>query len=164
MPFHLNQVNIAGTMTRDAEVSYTPKGTAVANLSLAINRVWTNDAGEKMEETTFIEVQAWGRTAEIIGEHTGKGHTIMIEGRLKMDTWEDKETGKKRQKIYVVCERFHFVSKPRSESEGGESQERGQGRQSGGYQKRSAPPAAKRPAPPRDPDLDAPADDDDVPF
>jgi single-strand DNA-binding protein len=170
MPFHLNQVNIAGTMTRDAEINYTPKGTAVANLSLAINRVWKDEGGTKHEETTFVEVAAFGRTAEIIGEYTAKGHTIFIQGRLKLDQWDDKQTGKKRSKLSVVCEKFSFVSSPKNEEGGDDAYEEPppvkQPASYGTGHQKAAPPSQrsyKQSPKPIDPDLDA-ADGDDIPF
>lgn len=158
MPLSLNQCTLAGTMTRDAEVSYTPKGTAVAKFALAINRIWKDDDGAKHEEVAFVDFEAWGRTAEIIEEFTGKGHTILIEGRLKQDTWDDKTTGAKRSKLKVVVEKFHFVSKPKGEDE---QEERPR------QQRPAQKPPARSPAPPQrkpiDPDLDAP-EEDDIPF
>lgn len=133
--FHFNEVRLSGTLTRDPEVKHTPKGTAVAQVGLAINRVWKNDAGEKIEETTFIDCEAWGRTAEVIGEYTKKGHTIFIEGRLKLDQFTTKE-GEKRSKLKVVVERMHFVSKPKDD---------------GARESKAAPQATRAP---RDPDLD----------
>lgn len=162
MPLNFNVAHIGGTLTRSPEVKYTPKGTAVCEISLAVNHVYKTGDGEKREEVMFLDCEAWGRTAEVIGEYCDKGHTIMVEGRLKQDHWEDKQTGQKRSKIKLNIEKFHFVSKPHNGEED-ESQERQQKRPSGGgYQKR--PPAQQRQPPPRDPDLDAPADDDDVPF
>lgn len=156
MPFHLNKVMLSGTMTKEAEIKYTPSGTAIANVSLAINRVYFKGEGnnkEKVEETTYVEVEAWGRTAEIFQEHTGKGHTVYIEGRLKLDQWEDKETQKKRSKLRIVCEEFKFVSSPRSESGGGHE-----------YEEKKPPSRPQQKAkPPADPDLDTPAEDD-IPF
>jgi single-strand DNA-binding protein len=150
MSFNFNRVEIGGTLTRDPEISYTPKGTAVAAFSLAINRVWKDDQNTKHEECTFIDCEAWGKTAEILGEHTAKGHTIFIEGRLKVESWEDKETKKKRSKMKVVTEKMHFVSKPRGE---GDSQP---------ASKPPAKPQQQRPPTPHDPDLDV--SDDDIPF
>lgn len=168
---NFNKVEVAGNLTRDPEIKYTPKGTPVAGFSLAVNRYWTNDSGEKQEETTFLDFEAWGKTAEVIGEYCERGHCIFIEGRLKVDQWDDKATGQKRSKVKIVVEHMHFVSKPHGESQGrGEPQgggyrsERSQG---GGRREQSRPPArpagpppAKRP--PADPDLDAP--EDDIPF
>lgn len=106
---NLNKVMLMGNLTRDPEVKYTPKGTAVCGLSLAINRSWNDDKGNKMEEVTFVEVELWGRTAEVAGEYLRKGRPVFVEGRLKLDTWEDKETGKQRSKIKVVGEHIEFI-------------------------------------------------------
>lgn len=166
MPLSLNNVTLAGTLTRDPEVSYTPKGTAVANFSLAINRVWKDDSDQKHEEVAFIDCEAWGRTAEVIEEFTGKGHTILIEGRLKQDTWDDKTTGQKRSKLKVVVEKFHFVSKPKSEQDD-EPREPRQPPRKSDQRPPARPPQRQAPPPPRrppvDPDLDAP-EEDDIPF
>src|SRR6202030_404574 len=94
-----NKVILMGNLTRDPEVRYTPKGTAVAKIGLAVNHRWTNEAGEKKEEVTFVDVEAWGRQAETIGQYMTKGKPILIEGRLKLDSWDDKESGQKRSKM-----------------------------------------------------------------
>jgi single-strand DNA-binding protein len=157
---NLNKVMLIGNLTRDPEIKYTPKGTAVAQLGLAINRFWSNDAGEKQEETTFVDVELWGRQAEVAGEYLKKGRPVFIEGRLKLDTWEDKTSGQKRSKMKVVGEQLQLLGSRDGGGGGGGggggevSEERGP-RSAG----RPAPPP-KRPAP--DPDLDTP--EDDVPF
>src|SRR5215217_7238771 len=97
----LNKVMLIGNLTRDPEIKYTPKGTAVAEVGLAVNRVWSTEQGEKREETTFVDVELWGRTAELAGEYLKKGSPVFIEGRLKLDTWEDKQSGQKRSKMRV---------------------------------------------------------------
>lgn len=104
-----NKVILIGNLTRDPELRYTPKGTAIAKISLAINRVWTNDAGEKKEDVTFVECDAFGRTAENIGQYMRKGSPLMVEGRLKLDQWDDKTTGQKRQRLGVVIETCQFL-------------------------------------------------------
>ena len=106
---NLNKVMLIGNLTRDPELRYTPKGTAVADISLAINRVWNNDQGQKQEETTFVDVTLWGRQAELAQQYLTKGRGAYIEGRLQMDTWDDKETGKKRSKLKVVGETLQFL-------------------------------------------------------
>ncbi len=113
-----NKVILMGNLTRDPEVKYTSSGTAIANLSMAINRNWTNKDGQKQEDTTFIEVEAWDRQAEVIGQYLKKGRPLMVEGRLKYDQWDDKETGQKRSKLRVRLESFQFVD---SRGEGGGS-------------------------------------------
>ena len=97
-----------GNLTRDPELRYTPKGTAVAGFAIAINRVWTNEAGEKKEEVDFIDCTAWGRTAEVIGQYFRKGRPILVQGRLQLEQWDDKQSGQKRSRIKVVLSGFEF--------------------------------------------------------
>ena len=106
---NLNKVMLMGNLTRDPELRYTPKGTAVADIGMAINRVWTNDQGERQEETTFVDVTLWGRQAELAQQYLSKGRPVYIEGRLQMDTWEDKNSGQKRSKLKVVGENMQFI-------------------------------------------------------
>lgn len=152
---NLNKVMLMGNLTRDPEIKYTPKGTAIANFGLAVNRNYTTESGEKREEVTFIDLEAFGRTAEVIGEYLKKGRPIFIEGRLKLDQWDDKQTGKKMSKLRVVVDSFEFLSS----REGGGPPAEGQGAPSAPAQRRapSAPPK-----PPADPDLDAQPDE--IPF
>lgn len=112
-----NKVLLMGNLTRDPEVRYTPKGTALANLGLAVNRVWTTEAGEQKEEVTFIDIEVWGRQAETAGQYLAKGRPVFVEGRLKLDSWEDKESGQKRNKLKVVAERVQFLGAPRGGAE-----------------------------------------------
>ena len=105
-----NKVILVGNLTRDPEVRYTTGGTAVTEVSLAVNRQWTDrSTNERKEETTFVEVTLWGRTAEIAGEYLSKGRPCLIEGRLQLDQWEDKETGKKRSKLKVVGDTLQLL-------------------------------------------------------
>jgi len=135
---------------------YTPKGTAIAKVGLAVNRVWTNEAGEKKEEVTFVDVDIFGRTAENVGQYMRKGRPILIEGRLRLDQWDDKQTGQKKSKLGVVAETVQFLG---SGTGGGES---GGG---GGSPARPSRPAAPAPAaPPAEPTDDVPPESDDVPF
>lgn len=106
---NLNKVLIIGNLTRDPEIRQTPKGTAVAEISIAINRVWKDEQGNKQEETTFVEVTLWGRTAELAQKYLTKCRPVYVEGRLQMDSWEDKKTGKKRQKMKIVGENMQFL-------------------------------------------------------
>jgi len=154
----LNKVMLIGNVTRDPEVKFTPKGSAVADLGLAINRSYTNQGGEKVEEVTFVDVELWGRLAEIAGEYAKKGRPIFIEGRLRIDSWEDKQSGQKRSRLKVVAEGLQLLG---SRQGGG-----GEGGQGG---ERPRPPAAPRscaPAPVPPPSKAPPAepDDDDIPF
>ena len=163
---NLNKVMLMGNLTRDPEIKYTPKGTAIANFGIAINRVFTPEGGEKREEVTFIDLEAWGRTAEVIGEYFKKGKPIFIEGRLKLDSWDDKTTGKKMSKLRVVVESFEFLGSREGGAGGGEGGGDSGGSSHSAPARSSAPPQRRPPAspprPPADPDLDVQADD--VPF
>lgn len=97
----INSVTILGNLTRDPETKYTPKGTALCNLSLALNESYKADTGEKRESVTYVDVELWGKTAEIAGQYLKKGSQACIQGSLKMDTWDDKATGQKRSKLKV---------------------------------------------------------------
>lgn len=150
-----NKVILAGNLTRDPELRYTPKGTAVARLTLAVNRVYTTEDGTKKEEVSFVDVDAWGRQAEVISQYMKKGRPLLVEGRLRQDTWEDKNTHQKQSKLKVVLEGFTFI-----DSKGGDT--------GGGAPARPAAPAAAAPAAPAanepEPAEPGPAEQDDVPF
>src|ERR1041385_5353025 len=115
---NFNKVILAGNLTRDPELRYTPKGTAIAKFGLAINRTWTNETGEKKEEVTFVDVDAFSRQAEVIAQYLKKGRPILVEGRLRLDTWDDKQTNQKRSRLGVVLEGFQFVDS-KGTSDGG---------------------------------------------
>lgn len=104
-----NKVILAGNLTRDPELRYTPKGMAIAKLGIAVNRTWRSETGEQKEEVTFIDVDAFGKQAETIGQYLKKGRPILIEGRLRLDQWEDKQTQQKRSRLGVVMESFQFL-------------------------------------------------------
>ncbi|HRT58776.1 MAG TPA: single-stranded DNA-binding protein [Candidatus Paceibacterota bacterium] len=104
-----NKVILVGNLTRDPELRYTPKGMAIAKLGLAVNRVWRTETGETREEVTFVDVDAFSKQAETIAQYMKKGSPILIEGRLRLDTWDDKQTGQKRSKLGVVVEGFQFL-------------------------------------------------------
>jgi single-strand DNA-binding protein len=106
---NLNRVLLIGNLTRDPDVRYTPKGTAVADLSIAINRFIKSDDGDK-EEVTFVEVTLWARLAEISGQFLKKGKPVFIEGRLHLDTWDDKQTGQKRSRLRVIGESMQLLA------------------------------------------------------
>ena len=116
-----NRVILLGNLTRDVEVRYLQSGTAVADVGLAVNDRRKGQNGEWIEETTFVDVTLWGRTAEVAGEYLSKGSPILVEGRLKYDTWE--KDGQKRSKLSVVCERMQMVG---SKGGGGGGGGRGQ--------------------------------------
>ena len=106
---NFNKVILAGNLTRDPELRYTPKGTAIAKITLAINRTWKTETGETKEEVTFVDVDAFGRQAEVIGQYMKKGRPFLVDGRLKLDQWEDKNTHQKQSKLKVVLEGFSFI-------------------------------------------------------
>lgn len=146
-----NKVILVGNLTRDPELRYTPKGTAIAKIGLAINRVWTNDAGEKKEDVTFVDVDVFGRTAENVGQYMRKGRPILIEGRLKLDQWDDKQTGQKKSRLGVVAEVVQFLGSSGAGGEGG-----------GAPAARPARPPAAPPAPGA-PSSEPPGEGGDVP-
>jgi len=116
-----NKVILVGNLTRDPQVKYTTGGTAVTEIGLAVSRQWFDkQANQKKEETTFVDVTLWGRTAEIAGEYLAKGRPVLIEGRLQLDSWDDRETGQKRSKLRVVGENMTMLGS-RGDSGGGGS-------------------------------------------
>ena len=147
-----NKVILLGNLTRDPEIRYTPKGTAVTELGMAVNRVYTAENGEKREETTFVDVTLWGRTAEIAGEYLKKGRPVFIEGRLQLDTWDDKTSGQKRSKLKVVGEGLQLIGSRPAGSAGGGGDEEGS---SAARPSKSTPPPKAAPSEP---------DDDEIPF
>ncbi len=145
-----NKVILLGNLTRDPEVRYTPKGSAVADLGIAVNRQYTLENGEKREEVTFVDVTFWGRTAEVAGEYLKKGRPIFIEGRLQLDTWDDKQSGQKRSRLKVIGEMMQMLGSRPGGAGGGD-----EGDQSRPTSKPAAPPKSTAPAEP---------DDDEIPF
>jgi single-strand DNA-binding protein len=171
---NLNKVMLIGNLTRDPEIKYTPKGQAIAELGLAINRRYTTESGEKREETTFVDVTLWGRLAEIAKEYLAKGRPVYIEGRLTLDTWDDKQTGQKRSKMRVTGDQMQLLGS-RGDGGGGGGGSFGGGGGGGSHEEYDQrPPArgagsgagggsqpARRPAPPAEP---AQEEADDIPF
>lgn len=120
---NLNKVMLIGNLTRDPEVRHTPKGSAVADLGVAVNRKVQDGNGGWKDETTFVDVTVWGNSAENAQKYLSKGRGVFIEGRLQMDTWDDKTTGQKRSKLKVVADNLQFLpdgkgGAPRSSNEG----------------------------------------------
>jgi single-strand DNA-binding protein len=149
-----NKVILAGNLTRDPELRYTPKGTAVARITLAVNRTYSSsEGGEKKEEVSFVDVDVWGRQAEVISQYMKKGRPLLVEGRLKQDTWEDKNTKQKQSKLKVVLESFSFIDSGNRGSEGGPAPARPSG-----------PSSSSSAAPAPEPSDAEPPQDDDVPF
>lgn len=157
---NLNRVFLIGNLTRDPELRVTPKGTAICQFGLAVNRSYKDDAGQTREETTFVDIEAWGRQGETISKYCTKGRPLFVEGRLRLDQWEDKTSGQKRSRMKVVLENFQFLG---GRGEGGpagsgpagaEDDEQGQS-----PERHAPPPRAARPAPAAADNLD-----EDVPF
>ena len=145
-----NKIILMGNLTRDPELRYTPKGTAVAKLGLAVNRTWKTETGETKEDVLFIDVEAFSRQAETIGQYLKKGSPILVEGRLRMDTWDDKQTNQKRTKILVTAENVRFLGSGQSREGGAPVAARAK--------QPAAPPAAAPEA------VEEPPPEDDVPF
>jgi single-strand DNA-binding protein len=112
-----NKVLLIGNLTRDPELRYTPKGTAVVDVGLAINRRYQVE-GETKEEVVFVDITFWGRQAETINQYCKKGRPLFVEGRLQLDTWDDRQSGQKKSKLRVVGENFQFLGGPRESGEG----------------------------------------------
>ena len=158
---NLNKVFLMGNLTRDVELRSTPSGQQVAKVGLAINRVWTGQDGEKREDTTFVDCEAWGKTGETMAKYLSKGRPVFIEGRLKLDQWEDKESGQKRSKMGVVVESFQFIdSRP-----GGGGGAAGAGESGAARSTSRAPtPAAAGAGAPAKPSQPEEMNPDDIPF
>lgn len=152
---NFNKVILAGNLTRDPQLNYTPSQTAVCEFGMAVNRNYTGKDGQKHEDVCFVDCQAWGKTGEIINQYTSKGKPLLVEGRLTFDSWEDK-SGQKRSRLRVTVENFQFLIDP----------DRQQAPQMG--QQQPAPPMGgpQYPEPPQQappPDDDAPRGDN-IPF
>lgn len=152
---NVNKVMLLGNVTRDPEVRYTPKGTAVTDLGLAVNRIRNNEQGERIEEVTYVDVTLWGRQAELAGQYLAKGRSVFIEGRLQLDQWEDKESGQKRSRLRVVCENMQFVGGGGTSGGGGSGDSSDQ---------RSARPASPPPAQGGAADDHFGEEEDEIPF
>ena len=149
MAGNFKKVFLMGNLTRDIELKHTPSDQSVATIGIAVNRRYTTKDGEKREDTTFVDCEAWGRTAEVMSQYLSKGSPVFIEGRLKLDQWDDRETGKKRSKLLVVIETFQFVDSKGSGGGGG-----------GGGQPAPAGAAVGQGSGPEH----APVDDAEIPF
>ena len=117
---NLNRVFLAGNLTRDPEVRYTPTGTAVTDLGLAVNDTYKTKTGETKETTTFVDIVVWGRQAETCGEYLSKGSPALIEGRLQLEQWQT-ESGEKRSRLRVHADRVQFLGRPKKSGEVGDS-------------------------------------------
>ena len=146
-----NKVILMGNLTRDVELRHTNSGTPVTEIGLAVNEKRKDANGQLVEETTFVDITLWGRTAEICNEYLGKGSGVLIEGRLKLDQWDDKQTGQKRSKLGVVLDRFEFIDS------------RGEGGGGGDFPSETSSPSGGGAAPAQGGGGGF-AEDDDVPF
>jgi len=143
-----NKVQLIGNLTRDIELRFTPKGSPVADMAIAVNRKWKDESGQMHEEVTFVEIALWGKTAESCAKYLKKGSPAFVEGRLELQTWDDKQTGQKRSKLRVVAEGVQFL---------------GSGQQQG--EQRQTTPTTRQSPPPRQAPQGEPAPDgDDIPF
>jgi single-strand DNA-binding protein len=148
---------IMGNVTREIELRYTPRGTACADFGLAVNKVWFTESGEKKESVSFFDVAAWDKGAEWAAKHLVKGSAVLVEGELKQDTWEDKQTGEKRSKVKITARKLTPCFATWKDT----------GRQPKDEEAQRTDAPGRRPAalerPPADPDLD-PVVEDDIPF
>ncbi len=155
-----NQVILVGNLTRDPELRVTPKGTAICQFGLAVNRQFKDESGQTRDETTFVDIEAWGKQGELVAKYLTKGSPALVQGRLKLDQWEDKQTQQKRSKLKVVMENVQFLS---SRGAGGGGQSAGgedNFDQSAPVERHTPPPRTNsRPTPPPQQNID-----EDVPF
>lgn len=170
----LNKVFLMGNLTRDPELRQLPNsGTSVCKLGLAVNRRYSTRGGEDREEVCFVDIEAWGRQAETCGRYLRKGSPALVEGRLKLDTWEDRETGRNRSRLLVHAERVQFLGAPGGGDDFGGTDGGYDNRQqasSGPSQPRpSSAPSQQRPSQPAAPPEPSPFEeinetDEDIPF
>ena len=146
----LNKVLLIGNLTRDPEVRYTPKGSAVADIGLATNRTWRTETGEEKEEVCYVNVVVWGKQAEAAGKYLKKGRPVFVEGRLQFESWE--KNGEKRTNLKVHCERLQFLGSPGGRATGAEAST-----PEGAPALAGSPPSKGAPS---EPDLE----NDDIPF
>ena len=155
----LNNVVLLGNLTRDPELRVTPKGTAICQFGLAVNRQFKDESGQTRDETTFVDIEAWGKQGELVAKYLTKGSPALVQGRLKLDQWEDKQTQQKRSKLKVVLENVQFLS---SRGAGGGQSSGGEESfdQSAPVERHTPPPRTNsRPTPPPQENID-----EDVPF
>jgi single-strand DNA-binding protein len=139
----LNKVLLMGNLTRDPELRVTPKGTPICQFSLAINRQFKMESGESREEVIYVDIEAWGKQGETIAKYCTKGRPLYVEGRLRLDQWEDKNTKEKRSRMKVVLEQFQFLGDSRGGGAGGAARAEAPGGEEpagGASPERHAPP------------------------
>jgi single-strand DNA-binding protein len=154
----LNKVLLMGNLTRDPELRVTPKGTSICQFSLAINRQFKMESGETREEVIYVDVEAWGKQGETIAKYVTKGRPLYVEGRLRLDQWEDKNTKEKRSRMKVVLEQFQFLGDSRGGPGGGGGGSSEPGIDQTASPERHSPPARSsgKPAAPENLDEDVP--------
>src|SRR5208282_1598178 len=148
---NFNKVLLMGNLTRDPEVRYTPKGTAVGELGLAINDSYKAQDGTIKEMVTYVSIEVWGRQAETCKQYLTKGRPVFVEGRLRLDTWEQE--GQKKSKLKVVADRVQFLGSPSGRSGGsysGGGEQRSASPPPSGESARPAPSVSEEAPPPRD--------------
>jgi single-strand DNA-binding protein len=153
---NLNKVMLIGNLTRDPELRVTPKGTAICQFSLAVNRKFKDESGGEREEVTYVDIEAWSKQGETIAKYCTKGRPLFVEGRLRLDQWEDKTTKEKRSRMKVVLENFQFLGSGRADGGAGGGGEGGEAPRSYAPRATNAPKPA---APAAQENLD-----EDVPF
>ncbi|HTQ29872.1 MAG TPA: single-stranded DNA-binding protein [Opitutaceae bacterium] len=157
---YLNKVFLIGNLTRDPELRVTPKGTAICQFGLAVNRQFKDESGQTRDETTFVDIEAWGKQGELVSKYLTKGSPAMVEGRLKLDQWEDKQSGQKRSKLKIVLDNVQFLGRPGGAG-GAAAAAPEEGGEPASPERHSPPPrtGGAKPAAPA-----APGIDEDVPF
>ena len=155
----LNKVLLMGNLTRDPELRVTPKGTSICQFSLAINRQFKMESGESREEVIYVDIEAWGKQGETIAKYVTKGRPLFVEGRLRLDQWEDKNTKEKRSRMKVVLENFQFLGDSRGGAGGGGGAPAGDVDQTASPERHSPPRRSGGTKPPAQENLD-----EDVPF
>ena len=154
-----NKVVLMGNVTRDPEVRVTPKGTSIAKIGLAVSRKFSTESGEKKEETTFVDVDFIGKVSDVVSKYVKKGDPILIDGRLKLDQWEDKKTGEKRSKLGIFGENLQLLSRPSTPPTGGGSNVQRFNQQQTPVSQRQAAAGVSNDGP-----IGGAADPDDLPF
>jgi single-strand DNA-binding protein len=161
---NLNRVLLIGNLTRDPELRVTPKGTAICQFGLAISRSFKDESGQTREEATFVDIEAWGKSGELIAKYCTKGRPLFVEGRLRFDQWEDKTSGQKRSKLKVVLENFQFLGGREGGAPGAGGAPKSDESVEQPVERPAAPapraPGGSRPAPAPQHDIN----DEDVPF
>lgn len=157
---YLNKVFLIGNLTRDPELRVTPKGTPICQFGLAVNRQFKDESGATRDETTFVDIEAWGKQGELVSKYLTKGSPCFVEGRLRLDQWEDKTSGQKRSRLKIVLDNVQFLGRSGGGAAPGAAGEEGD---QGGSEPRFTPPPARSAGKPTPPPAQDHVDED-VPF